>query len=140
MRVRAMQGDTVSAICWRYFGRTQGLVEATLAANPGLADSARSCPTATSSNYPTNPHRPRKRRATVGLTMTEPVTTNATVATAGVAVLSLFPGVDAAVVMGAFAGAGVFVLASDDLAPLKRLAFFLISFVAGCLSRAWLPT
>ncbi len=66
--------------------------------------------------------------------MTEPVTTNATVATAGVAVLSLFPGVDAAVVMGAFAGAGVFVLASDDLAPFKRLAFFLISFVAGCLS------
>lgn len=66
--------------------------------------------------------------------MTEPVTTNATVATAGVALISLFPGVDAAVVMGAFAGAGVFVLASDDLAPFKRLAFFLISFVAGCLS------
>ncbi|VVE67904.1 phage tail protein [Pandoraea anapnoica] len=38
MRVRAMQNDTVDAICWRVFGRTQGVVEATLAANPGLAD------------------------------------------------------------------------------------------------------
>ncbi|MDN4572670.1 hypothetical protein DBB29_02985 [Pandoraea cepalis] len=66
--------------------------------------------------------------------MTEPVTTNATAATVGVALLSLFPGVDAAVVMGAFAGAGVFVLASDDLVPLKRGAFFLLSFVAGCLA------
>ncbi|VVD78550.1 phage holin family protein [Pandoraea fibrosis] len=66
--------------------------------------------------------------------MAEPVTTIATAATVGVAVLSLFPGVDPAVVMGAFAGAGVFVLASEDLSPIKRVAFFLFSFIAGCLS------
>ncbi|MDN4572669.1 phage tail protein [Pandoraea cepalis] len=38
MKVRAMQNDTVDAICWRYYGRTQGVVEQTLEANPGLAD------------------------------------------------------------------------------------------------------
>ena len=32
------QGDTVDAICWRYYGRTAGVTEAVLDANPGLAD------------------------------------------------------------------------------------------------------
>lgn len=36
--VRADQGDTVDAICWRYYGRTAGVTEAVLEANPGLAD------------------------------------------------------------------------------------------------------
>lgn len=36
--VIANQGDTVDAICWRYYGRTAGVTEAVLAANPGLAD------------------------------------------------------------------------------------------------------
>jgi len=36
--VIAQQGDTVDAICWRYYGRTAGTVEAVLEANPGLAD------------------------------------------------------------------------------------------------------
>lgn len=36
--VRAQQGDTVDAICWRYYGRTAGITEAVLVANPGLAD------------------------------------------------------------------------------------------------------
>jgi len=36
--VRAIQGDTVDAICWRYYGRTAGVTEAVLNANPGLAD------------------------------------------------------------------------------------------------------
>lgn len=38
MRVRAIQGDTVDAICQRVYGRTAGVTEAVLAANPGLAD------------------------------------------------------------------------------------------------------
>jgi phage tail protein X len=37
MRVRALQGDTVDALCWRHLGRTEGVVEATLELNPGLA-------------------------------------------------------------------------------------------------------
>ncbi|HBN7642444.1 tail protein X [Pseudomonas aeruginosa] len=36
--VIANQGDTVDAICWRYYGRTAGVTEAVLDSNPGLAD------------------------------------------------------------------------------------------------------
>lgn len=36
--VRAQQGETVDAICWRHYGRTAGVTEAVLDANPGLAD------------------------------------------------------------------------------------------------------
>ena len=36
--LRTVQGDTVDAIVWRHYGRTAGLVELVLDANPGLAD------------------------------------------------------------------------------------------------------
>ena len=36
--VYATQGDTVDAICWRIYGRTAGVTEAVLEANPGLSD------------------------------------------------------------------------------------------------------
>lgn len=36
-QVRTQQGETVDALCWRHYGRTQGAVEAVLQANPGLA-------------------------------------------------------------------------------------------------------
>lgn len=35
---RTQQNDTVDALCWRHYGRTVGVVEAVLDANPGLAD------------------------------------------------------------------------------------------------------
>lgn len=38
MRVQAHQGDTLDVLLWRHAGRTAGLVESTLLANPGLAD------------------------------------------------------------------------------------------------------
>ncbi|HGC2431299.1 tail protein X, partial [Escherichia coli] len=38
MKAFALQGDTLDAICVRYYGRTEGVVEAVLAANPGLAE------------------------------------------------------------------------------------------------------
>ncbi|STE54453.1 Tail protein X (GpX) [Escherichia coli] len=38
MKTFALQGDTLDAICVRYYGRTEGVVEAVLAANPGLAE------------------------------------------------------------------------------------------------------
>ncbi|HDR9359277.1 TPA: tail protein X [Burkholderia vietnamiensis] len=38
MRVYAQQGDTVDALCFRYLGRTQSVVETTLEMNAGLAD------------------------------------------------------------------------------------------------------
>lgn len=38
LQVRAMQGDTLDALCHRHLGRTDGgLVEASLELNPGLA-------------------------------------------------------------------------------------------------------
>ena len=36
--VIAAQGDTVDSLCWSYYGRTAGVTEAVLDANPGLAD------------------------------------------------------------------------------------------------------
>ncbi|SSB97408.1 P2-like prophage tail protein X [Pseudomonas sp. 43mfcvi1.1] len=36
--VRAHQNDTVDSLCWRHYGRTAGVTEAVLEANPGLAD------------------------------------------------------------------------------------------------------
>jgi phage tail protein X len=38
MKVIAEQGDTVDALCWRHYGRTEGLVELVLEMNAGLAD------------------------------------------------------------------------------------------------------
>jgi phage tail protein X len=35
--VRALQGDTVDLMCWRYYGRTTGVTEQVLEANRGLA-------------------------------------------------------------------------------------------------------
>lgn len=36
--IRTQQHDTVDALCWRHYGRTAGVTEAVLDANPGLAD------------------------------------------------------------------------------------------------------
>ncbi|MDR3432067.1 MAG: tail protein X [Rouxiella aceris] len=38
MKVIAQQGDSVDALCWRYYGRTESVVEQVYAANAGLAD------------------------------------------------------------------------------------------------------
>ncbi|RMM41976.1 tail protein X [Pseudomonas corrugata] len=36
--VRTVQNDTVDTLCWRHYGRTAGVTETVLNANPGLAD------------------------------------------------------------------------------------------------------
>ncbi len=38
MRITAQQGETLDALCYRVKQHTTGLVEATLKANPGLAE------------------------------------------------------------------------------------------------------
>ncbi|MDX4944341.1 tail protein X [Providencia manganoxydans] len=38
MKIRTVQGDTVDGLCWRFYGRTTGMTEAVLLANPGLAE------------------------------------------------------------------------------------------------------
>ena len=37
MIYRTVQGDMLDAICWRVFGRTDGIVEKVLDGNPGLS-------------------------------------------------------------------------------------------------------
>ncbi|HDR9512020.1 phage tail protein [Burkholderia cepacia] len=37
MEVRALQGETVDALCWRVLGRTRGVVETVLELNRDLA-------------------------------------------------------------------------------------------------------
>ncbi|SPK73047.1 putative holin [Cupriavidus taiwanensis] len=68
--------------------------------------------------------------------MAEPIATSSTAAIAvtSVGAITLLPGVDAATVLGAFAGAAVFVLNSDDMSTPKKLAFLVLSIVAGCLA------
>lgn len=43
-QVRARQGDTLDALCWRHIGRTAGVVEATLVANQGIEQIATDLP------------------------------------------------------------------------------------------------
>ncbi len=38
MKAYALQGDTLDVICARYYGRTEGVVETVLEANPGLSE------------------------------------------------------------------------------------------------------
>ena len=64
--------------------------------------------------------------------MAEPSITSAPLAAAGL--VALFPGVDAGIVLGAFAGAAVFVLSSTDYKPLQKLAFLVLATVAGMLA------
>jgi phage tail protein X len=58
MIVRAMQGDTVDAICWRHYGRTAGLTEQVLALNPGLAEFGPTLPDGVAITLPDQPATP----------------------------------------------------------------------------------
>lgn len=52
MQVRANQGETLDALCQRVLGRTAGVTEAALAANPGLSDLGPVLPIGTAVNLP----------------------------------------------------------------------------------------
>ncbi|WP_312382036.1 tail protein X [Stutzerimonas balearica] len=60
--LRAQQGDTVDAICWRHYGRTAGVVEQILEANPGLADLGPVIPHGTQVLLPEQAVRAEQRR------------------------------------------------------------------------------
>jgi len=68
--------------------------------------------------------------------MAEPISASSTAALAvtGVGAITLVPGVDAATVLGAFAGAAVFALNSDELTTGKKIAFLMLSIVMGWLA------
>lgn len=61
-QARADQGDTLDLICWRYYGRTAGVVEQVLEANPGLADLGEVLPVGTLINLPALPAQAEKAR------------------------------------------------------------------------------
>ncbi|MCL6262186.1 putative holin [Craterilacuibacter sp. RT1T] len=71
--------------------------------------------------------------------MAEPISSTAVTGSVfSVALLSMFPGVEAAVVLGAFAGAVVFVLSSSDLGLVAKAASFVVSFIAGCIGSGFM--
>lgn len=59
--LRANQGDTVDALCWRHYGRTAGVTEAVLEANPGLADSGPFIPQGTLVLMPDEAPQPQRQ-------------------------------------------------------------------------------
>lgn len=66
--------------------------------------------------------------------MAEPTsTTIATAALASAGLFAMLPGVDAGVVLGAFAGASVFVLNSNDIKWPRKVAYLLLAFAAGLI-------
>ncbi|EBP7622147.1 phage tail protein [Salmonella enterica] len=58
MKVRSMQGDTLDVICARYYGRTEGVVETVLQANPGLSELGVILPHGTEVDLPDVPSSP----------------------------------------------------------------------------------
>jgi len=58
MIVRALQGDTVDLICWRYYGRTAGVTEQVLEKNPRLAELGEVLPIGTAVTLPDLPAAP----------------------------------------------------------------------------------
>ncbi len=62
MRARAMQGETLDAICQRIYGRTAGVTEAVMEANPGLADLGAVLPHGTEIEMPDTPPQPTVQR------------------------------------------------------------------------------
>ena len=67
--------------------------------------------------------------------MPEPISSSAaTSALTGLALLSLFPGVDPGVLLGAFAGALVFIATTAELGNLRKAGLFIAAFVAGALA------
>lgn len=57
MKVRALQGDTVDTLCWRHYGRTAGVTEQVLEANPGLAEHGPVLPMGLEVELPDQPTR-----------------------------------------------------------------------------------
>jgi hypothetical protein len=68
--------------------------------------------------------------------MAEPSTTTLAVISAGIGFASMFPGIDGNALIGAFTGAALVVVSSKDLKILVRLAYLLISLLAGYMASA----
>ncbi|WP_288739581.1 putative holin [uncultured Rheinheimera sp.] len=70
--------------------------------------------------------------------MSDPIsTTSATAAVTTASLLTLVPGVDPAVVIGAFTGAMLFILSDESIGKFKRFGLFMASFLGGALCAQW---
>lgn len=67
--------------------------------------------------------------------MSDPVSSTGVAggALTGASVYGLLTGTDYGVVFGAFAGAVFYIATAADLSPLRRLGYFVVSFIAGVL-------
>lgn len=63
--------------------------------------------------------------------MAEPIPSTVALATAGVGLAAIFPGVDGNALIGAFAGATLMVVSSKDLSLAKRVVYLFISLIVG---------
>ncbi|MCP8687762.1 putative holin [Marinobacterium sedimentorum] len=67
--------------------------------------------------------------------MAEPSTTAVTVvATTGIGLASMFPGIDGNALIGAFAGATLFVMSARELSLAVRAIYLLISLIMGYIA------
>lgn len=75
--------------------------------------------------------------------MTEPTTSTLIPVAAGMGLAALLPGIDGDALLGAFAGATLFVVSAQSLSLWRRIVYLLISMVAGYLAAndvlAWFP-
>ncbi|MCY9809057.1 putative holin [Aeromonas caviae] len=73
--------------------------------------------------------------------MPEPISSSAATSTlSALALLSLFPGVDPGVLLGAFAGALVFIATTAELGNLRKAGLFIAAFVTGALAAPLVAT
>jgi hypothetical protein len=74
----------------------------------------------------------------MGLMMSEPISaTSATSAVATASILTLVPGAEPAVMIGAFTGAVLFIITNDTSGNLQRVGLFVVSFLGGVLCANW---
>lgn len=75
--------------------------------------------------------------------MTEPTTSTLIPVAAGMGLAALLPGIDGDALLGAFAGATLFVVSAQSLSVWRRIVYLLISVIAGYLAAndvlAWFP-
>lgn len=72
--------------------------------------------------------------------MAEPNTTTAAVLMAAVGLAGIAPGIDGDALIGAFSGASLVVVTSQDLGIVRRSAYMLISLVMGYLAAPEIPS
>lgn len=70
--------------------------------------------------------------------MSEPISaTSATSAVVTASILTLVPGAEPAVMIGAFTGAVLFIITNDTSGNLQRVGLFVVSFLGGVLCANW---